>query len=165
MSVDTVKEYITYLESAFLVMRMEKWTTSYSEKVYAQKKIYLMDTGIKTLLTGHADKGIKVENAVFMKLKRKNIACGYFAESEKEVDFVTGDIKHPLPIEAKYISSLDWKDRRFGGIKLFLRRYPNTEQVIIITKTVETRTNLNGTEIILIPAWRFLLSGWAGIHS
>lgn len=34
LSIDTVKEYITCLESAFLVMRMEKWTTSYSEKVY-----------------------------------------------------------------------------------------------------------------------------------
>ena len=158
LSVDTVKEYISYLESAFLVTRMEKWTTSYSEKVYAQKKIYLWDTGVKTLLTGQADKGIKVENAVFMEFKRRDIACGYFAESEKEVDFVTGSIKHPFPIEAKYVSSFDWNDRQFAGIKLFLRRYPATKQIIIITKTVETEMKSNGTEIRLIPAWRFLLS-------
>ena len=41
LSVDTVKEYIRYLEMAFLVKPLEKWTTSWSEKVYAQKKIYL----------------------------------------------------------------------------------------------------------------------------
>ena len=158
LSIDTVKEYIIYLESAFLVMRMEKWTTSYSEKVYAQKKIYFWDTGIKTLLTGPADKGSKVENAVFMELKKKNVACGYFAESEKEVDFVTGNIKCPIPIETKYISSFDGKDKQFAGIKLFLRRFPNTKKTIIITKSVEAKTKLNGTKIILIPAWRFLLS-------
>ena len=55
MSVDTVKEYLICLESAFLVMHMEKWATSYSEKVYDQKKVYLWDSGIKTLLTGVKD--------------------------------------------------------------------------------------------------------------
>ena len=36
-------------------MPVEKWTTSYSEKVYSQKKIYLWDNGVKTLLTGNGD--------------------------------------------------------------------------------------------------------------
>ena len=93
-----------------------------------------------------------------MELKKKNVDCGYFAESEKEVDFVIGNIKRPIPIETKYISSFDWKKKQFAGIKLFLRRFPNTKKVIIITKSVEAKTKLNGTKIILIPAWRFLLS-------
>ena len=158
LSVDTVKEYITYLESAFLAMRMRKWTTSYSEKVYAQKKIYLWDTGIKTLLTGTTDEGSKAENAVFMELKRKRMPCGYFAESSKEVDFITGDPKGPLPVEVKYISSADWSDRRFSGIRLFLRRFPSTKKALIITRNVQTEIRTNDTEVKFIPLWRFLLS-------
>jgi len=158
LSVDTVKEYLNYLELAFLVMPMEKWTTSYSEKVYAQRKVYLCDTGIKTLLTGAGDEGGKAENAVFMELQRKKISCGYFAESEREVDFVIGATEDPYPVEVKYVSSVDWSERRFSGIKLFLRRYPATKKVVLITKNVETENRINQTDIIATPLWRFLLS-------
>jgi predicted AAA+ superfamily ATPase len=158
LSVDTVKEYIMYLESAFLVRRMEKWTTSYSEKVYAQKKIYLWDTGIKTILTGTTDMGRKAENAVFGELKRKEIPCGYFAESDREVDFVAGGVKNPLPLEAKYISTTDWSDKRFSGMKLFLRRFPNTREALVITKNAEIETKVNKTAIKFVPLWQFLLS-------
>ncbi len=158
LSVDTVKEYISYLESAFLVALMGKWTTSFTEKVYAQKKVYLWDTGVKTLFTGTADMGSKAENVVFRELTKKKIACGYFAESEKETDFVTGDIKKPFPIEVKYLSSFDWQDKRFAGIKLFLRRFPETKRALIITKDVETKSTAGKTEISAVPLWRFLLS-------
>ena len=164
LSVDTVKEYIGYLESAFLVMPMGKWTTSYSEKVYAPKKIYLWDTGVKTLFTGEGDKGPKMENAVFMELKRNSMDCGYFAESEKEIDFVVGDNRRPVPIEAKYISSLDWSDRRFAGLKLFLRRYPDTKKALVITKEIQEKTRFNKTAVHLIPAWRFLLTSSRYLH-
>lgn len=158
ISVDTVKEYINYLESAFLVRPMEKWTTSHSEKVYAQKKIYLWDSGIKTLLTGAADEGAKAENAVFMELKRNRVPCGYFAESEKEVDFIIGDTRNPMPVEVKYIPSFDWKDRRFSGIRLFLKRFPQTQKALLITKGVDTVIKSNDTEIRAVPLWSFLLS-------
>ncbi len=158
LSVDTVKEYVNYLEQAFLVKLLEKWSTSYSEKIYAQKKIYLCDTGLKTLLTGSADEGSRAENAVFMELIRRKIPAGYFAESEREVDFVTGEILNPLPLEVKYISSFDWTDKRFSGIKLFLRRFPATEKVIIISKNVEREIKINSTEIKVTPLWKFLLS-------
>jgi predicted AAA+ superfamily ATPase len=158
LSVDTVKEYISYLESAFLVVLMEKWTTSYAERVYAPKKIYLWDTGVKTLLTGTADEGSKAENAVFIQLRRRNIECGYFAESEKEVDFVTGGSKKPFPMEVKYLTSIDPRDRRLSGIRLFLHRYPNTKRAIVISKNVETQIKINTTDIKVVPLWRFLFS-------
>jgi predicted AAA+ superfamily ATPase len=158
LSVDTVKEYINYLESAFLVRLVEKWTTSYSEKVYAQKKVYLWDTGIKTLLTGTSDEGNKAENAVFMELQRRRISCGYFAESEREVDFITGTLGKPNPVEVKYLSSFDWSDRRFSGVKLFLRRFPNTKRILIITRNVETELKISSVNILIMPLWKFLLS-------
>lgn len=159
LSLDTVKDYIGYLEMAFLVKPLEKWTTSWSEKVYAQKKIYLWDNGIKTLLTGSGDAGNKAENAVFMELLRNGMACGYYAESEREVDFVTGTPENPLPIEVKYLDNFDWQDKRYAGIRLFLRRFPATKEALVITKNVEMTLKVNGVEIDVVPLWKFLLSG------
>lgn len=158
LSVDTVKEYIGYLEMAFLVKPVEKWTTSYSEKVYSQKKIYLWDNGVKTLLTGYGDEGTRAENAVFLELQRNNISCGYYAESSKEVDFVIGSSADPVPVEVKYISTFDWKDKRFDGIRLFINRFPNVKNVLLITKSVELTTSVNNIAVHVVPLWKFLWS-------
>ena len=158
LSVDTVKEYVNYLEAAFLVKSVEKWTTSHTEKIYAQKKIYLWDTGIKTILTGAADLGARAENAVLMELSRKKMALGYFAETEKEVDFVVGEAKRFIPVEVKFISSLDWTEKKFSGIKLFLRRFPEAQEVLLITRSVEAELKVGQSIVRAIPLWRFLLS-------
>ena len=104
------------------------------------------------------EQGGRAENAVSMELQRKKISCGYFAESEREVDFIIGAAKDPHPVEVKYLSSFDWSERRFAGIKLFLRRYPATRKVLLITRNVEKRIKEHKTDIILVPLWRFLLS-------
>lgn len=158
LSVDTVKEYIGYLEMAFLVKSVEKWTTSYSERIYSQKKIYLWDNGVKTLLTGGGDKGNRAENAVFMELQRNKIPCGYYAESDREVDFVIGSAVAPFPIEVRYITTFDWKDKRFDGVRLFLNRFPNVKNVLLITKSVELTTSVNNVAVHVVPLWKFLWS-------
>lgn len=157
LSVDTVREYIAYLEMAFLVKPMEKWTTSFSERVYSQKKFYLWDNGIKTLLTGYGDEGSRAENAVFLELQRNGVSCGYFAESDREVDFVIGSVANPLPIEVKYLSDFEWKDKRFDGIRLFMNRFPTVGNVLLITRNVDFTTSITGTVTLhAIPLWKFL---------
>ncbi|HAW60292.1 MAG TPA: hypothetical protein DCW86_02320 [Actinobacteria bacterium] len=157
ISVDTVREYIGYFETAFLVKPMEKWTTSYTEKVYAAKKMYLLDTGLKTLVTGKGDLGAKAENAVFLHFLRKNETCGYFAKHQKEVDFVLGSIERPLPVEVKYDSDLDWQNRRFSGLKIFLKEFPQTKEAIVVSKSGHIEFQEKPAIIKAIPLWKFLL--------
>jgi len=156
ISVDTVKEYISYFETVFLVGKMEKWSPSYTNRIYSAKKIYLLDTGLKTLLTGKRDLGAKAENAVFVHFLRKNETCGYYAESQREVDFVLGGFKKPLPVEVKYSSGFDWLDRKFSGIKLFLHRFPRTKKVLIISKDSEVEMKEKNIKIKVLPLWKFL---------
>lgn len=158
LSVDTVREYIGYFESAFLVKLLEKWTPSYTERVYAAKKVYLLDTGFKTLMTGKGDLGAKAENAVFLHFLRKNERCGYFAREQREVDFILGSIENPLPVEVKYDTNLDWQDRRFAGLKTFIKEFPKTREVIIVSKNVQTTLMEKQTEVTVIPLWKFLLT-------
>lgn len=157
ISVDTVREYIGYFESAFLVKLMEKWTTSHTERVYTAKKIYLLDTGLKTLVTGQGDLGAKAENAVFLHLLRGNKQCGYYAKEQKEVDFVLGSVQKPIPIEVKYDAEFDWESRKFGGLKTFLRENPKTEQVIVVTRSEQQEFQEQQSHVKATPLWKFLL--------
>lgn len=159
ISVDTVKNYIEYMENAFLVKKMNKWSTSYRQKVYSQKKIYLLDTGLKTLLTGEEDLGFKAENAVFVQFLRRGQEVGYFAESQKELDFVVGDYENPLPVEVKYVDDLKFEDKRLMGLRFFLKKFTKIKRARVITRSVEKKEDFQGTEIEMIPLWQFLLTG------
>lgn len=157
ISVDTVREYIGYFESAFLVKLMEKWTTSYTEKVYTAKKAYLLDTGLKTLMTGQADLGAKAENSVFLYFLRKNKQCGYFVKDQREIDFILGTNQKPMLVEVKYDSDFDWESRKFVGIKKFINDFPKTKEVILISKNVHKELREKQTTIKVLPLWKFLL--------
>lgn len=157
ISLDTAKEYVGYLEAAYLAASMGKWTTSHSERVYSQKKLYLWDMGIKTVCTGPGDEEARAENAVYLELLRRGIETGYYAESEREVDFVVGSVKTPLPVEVKMLDTLDPKDKRLSGLALFVRRFPATRRALVVTRNVQATIPYHGIELQAVPLWRFLL--------
>jgi len=156
---DTIKDYVGHMASAFLVGLLEKWTPSHAERVYAQKKVYLLDTGIKRFLTGEGDLGAKAESAVFIQLLREGREAGYFVHDQKEVDFVVGGPEAPTAIEVKYEPRFDWQDGRLGGLKAFLRRHPGTRRAIVLTRGAEATLRENKTAVAAVPLWKFLLEG------
>jgi len=157
VTVDTVKDYLSYLGEAYLVRPLEKWTTSHTERVYAQRKVYLLDTGFKTLLTGKGDRGAKAETAVYGDFVRRAIPCGYYAESEREVDFVFGSHRAPAAVEVKYEDTFNWADRRFDGVRLFLRRFPAGRRVTVVTRDAAGEVAVGRTKVTAVPLWRYLL--------
>jgi len=158
ISLDTAKDYLVHLEDAFLVKKLNKWSPSYSEKTYALKKIYLVDNGFKTLLTGRGDWGAKAENAVFWQLNKiHGDNLGYFAESQKEVDFIAGSFSKPQLFEIKYTDSLDKLKSGLSGLRLFLKRYPKVKKAQVITKSLDKKVQFTKAQLELIPLWRFLL--------
>lgn len=156
-AVDTIKDYLSCLGEAYLVGTLEKWTTSHTERVYAQRKLYLQDTGLKTLLTGKGDLGAKAETAVFMDFVRRGVSCGYYAESEREVDFVMGSHNAPTAVEVKYLDSFNWEDRRFDGVRLFLRRFPSSHRVTVVTRDAAGQVEVGHAKVTAVPMWRYLL--------
>ncbi len=130
LSVDTVKDYVNYFEGSFLVGKLEQWSTSYNKRAYGPKKIYLLDNGMKTLLTGEGDWGVKAEQAVFWKLRRKTEKLGYLYENERETDFIWENGS----VEVKYTSD----KRKVEGLTS-----------LVVTKNLEGKS--------LIPLWEFLL--------
>lgn len=161
ISVDTVKEYIGYFETAYLVSSMEKYSDSANDRVYANKKLYLHDTAFKTAVDIKKDAGAKAENALYMYLHRKNIKTGYFAESDRELDFVAELPEGPVPIESKYTDELEENDARLGGLKLYVKRFA-PKRAIIATRSVKKNFLIGKTEVSAVPLWK-ILAGSGGV--
>jgi hypothetical protein len=73
------------------------------------------------------------------------------------LDFAFGNFSAPNALEVKYESDIDWKDKKFSGVKLILKRYPKTKKVSIISKDKTATFKEGKINIEVLPAWRHLL--------
>ncbi len=61
-----------------------------------------------------------------------------------------------MPLVVKYDFDLD--GRKFGGLRLFLKRYPKTKKIIIVSKDKEAEEKRGKTIIEIVPLWKYLLT-------
>lgn len=90
-SINTIKDFVHYLENAFLVFSLDKFSYSLKEQAHAQKKTYAVDTGlINALGFQHSrNSGKLLENAVYLELRRRleHDIYYYRTQHDFEVDF------------------------------------------------------------------------------
>jgi uncharacterized protein len=161
ITVDTVKDYLGYFEMAYLVSALEKWSDSPNDRIYANRKIYLYDTGFKTALDAKKDAGAKAENVLYMYLQKKGGKMGYFAESDREVDFILETPDGPVPVESKYADEIEEKDLRLAGLRLYIKKF-SPKKGFVITRSIEKEFKIENTAVIVMPLWK-VLTGKTGI--
>jgi predicted AAA+ superfamily ATPase len=97
---ETIKKYIGYFEKTYLLFSIDRFSKSKNENITSPKKFYVIDTGLKNLISNF-EKGNCFENLVFIELyKNRKILdnINYFLEDGIEIDFRT---KNKL-VESKY---------------------------------------------------------------
>jgi predicted AAA+ superfamily ATPase len=90
-SVNTVKNYIHYLENAYLIFTLDRFSFSVSQQSLQQKKVYAIDTGLVKQIAFHFSKkqGRHLENIVYLELRRRYKDIFYYkTEDNLEVDFL-----------------------------------------------------------------------------
>ncbi|MFC2049517.1 ATP-binding protein, partial [Chlamydiota bacterium] len=93
---DTLYEYLTYLEDAFLVFAVPLFSESLRRVQTSPKKIYAIDTGLVSANTFNLSDnlGAFFENRVYLDLRRQGKKIFYYQTSSGyEVDFVTQDLQ------------------------------------------------------------------------
>jgi predicted AAA+ superfamily ATPase len=102
---DTVSAYIGYLEDAFLVHKSERYDIRGKDTISGNAKFYINDLAYTNyLFTGFGyGIGYKLENLVYLNLKRAgyHVYTGVFRE--KEVDFVALKDDKILYVQATYL--------------------------------------------------------------
>jgi len=158
LSTDAVGDCMGFLEEAWLVKSLEKWTGRRAKRVHVSKRISFGDNGIRTVMTGAEEMATRAE-AVFLEVRQSGIPCGYDGDNGGEVDFVLGSRARPLPVDVRYEASLDGELRRYDGLRLFIHRFPQARKAVVITRNAEEIIQINHTKVRAIPLWKFLWNG------
>lgn len=159
VKVDTVKNYISYLEECFLVYTAYLYSKKQVISTRKEKKLFFIDCGLRNSLLlkeiNELEKTKIVENLVFshiLYLKKKELFPKIFYWLDKgrnEVDIVFTFKNEVIPVEVKYTNEIGKKDIK--GLVKFCEEFES--KGIVVTKDLLKKEE----NIIFIPAWVFLM--------
>ncbi len=164
--ISTVSNWISYLESSFLIFKLERFSFKLKEQFLSPKKFYCIDNGIiNSIAFGISDnKGKLMENCVAVELFRRKtygfmLDVHYWKDyRQKEVDFVIKKGKEVEQIiQVTYANSrMDIKEREINSL-LKCSDELRCRNLTIITWDYEDEEKVKNRKIIFIPLWKWLL--------
>ena len=168
-SVNTVKNYIGYLEDTYLVFHLDRFSFKQREQINSPKKIYAIDTG---MANAHAFRfseniGNLMENVVAVEFLRRISAASsriemyYWKDPQhREVDFVIkegADVS--LLIQVCYdIDDPKTKERELRSLDRGASEL-NCSDLLVITWDYENMEEFKGNNIRFVPLWKWLQGG------
>ncbi|MCP5107550.1 MAG: ATP-binding protein [bacterium] len=159
VSFDSIKSWLSLLETVFLVFKIPPWTAKISRAILKEKKWYLYN------YAEIPDEGIRFENMVALELKRLiyywnesgagRFSLHYIRNKEKqEVDFLVAENNQPvLLIEAK--ASQDSAAKNL----FYFQELLNIPAVQLVNKEGVYKKIKNGNNYLLIVSAQSWLSG------
>lgn len=153
---DTIIDYISYVENAYIIFRIKNYTTNFVEKE-TNSKYYFVDNGILNLFL--TDKNSKLlENIVAILLHQRFEEKVYYLKSSVtgvDVDFVLPEVK--MVIQVAYSLKGEAREREIKNL-IHLSKVDRTfDKFMIVTYEEEEIIDTNGIKIDVIPLYKFLL--------
>jgi hypothetical protein len=147
MSPQIVLDYLSYLENAFLVFKVNRSDLSGKKIFETNEKYYFEDIGLKNALTGENNIQINqvVENAVFNHLKIAGYDVKVGVSGNKEIDFIAYKNGKKLYVQAAYLlPDQQVIDREFGN----LLEVNNNYKKMVVSLDQYAPKNVQGVEHI-----------------
>lgn len=159
-SVNTVKNYIHYLENAYLIFTLDRFSFSVTQQTLLQKKVYAIDTGLAKQIAFHFSKkrGRYLENIVYLELRRRYKDIYYYkTEDNFEVDFLIREGSQVLFLIQVTESLKDSKtrEREYKGLIKAMKEL-KVERGLILTEDEEL-SDPEFPEIEVVPIYQWLL--------
>ena len=160
-SVDTVSDYIGYLEDAYLVGVLTKYDNKVGEQLRSPRKVYFVDNALVSQVgfSFSQNMGLKLENAVYTELRRREQEVFYYSDKQ-ECDFI---VRHGMQIVAAYqvtasMQNPETRVREETGLIAAMDAFGLTEGYIITLDETEERRIPDGRIIHVLPYYRWVLT-------
>ena len=161
-SIHTIKNYIGYLEEAYLIYQLYPFSFKLKDQLMGAKKIYSIDHGLIKSISFQfsSNLGRIMENIVFIHLKRKNKEVYFYTDpSGNDVDFIVREgLKISELIQVCFnLDDIETKERE---LKSLIKGSKQLEcnNLTIITFDKEKEEKIREKNIKFIPLWKWLLS-------
>ena len=139
------------------LVQIPKFSYSTKSQIYANKKIYMIDTAM-AILNGFrisGDMGRLLESLVCIQLKRKNFELFYF-RNKFECDFIAQKNNSYHAIQVCYDLNYSNRTREINGLVEAMNVY-NLNTGTIITYDMEDEKKVDGKTVKIVPVWKWLL--------
>ena len=155
----TVLTWFSHLEFSYLITFLPMFSHSTKAQLINPRKVYAIDLGLVNTVSNTTTEnlGRKLENLIFLHLRRKYKELYYFDENG-ECDFVAmerGKVKEL--VQVCYIITPDNIDRELKGLRQAMRFF-DFHKAIIVTFDTKDVIKEDGFEIEIIPACDYLIN-------
>lgn len=153
----TLLEYFSHLENAYIVQFIPMFSYSLKKQIRNAKKVYAIDLGMHQQVSTSfsEDWGRRLENLVYLQLRRKFKEIYYFSE-EKECDFIVMEKERPRWIvQVCHELNMDNQDIEINGALAALDFFDQKEATLV-TLNQEDQFNVRGKTIHCVPLYKFL---------
>jgi hypothetical protein len=162
LSIPTVAQtsrYLEYAEDAYLLFAVPKFSHSFKKRVVTPNKYYAIDNGLRRANSPQStlDLGHRLENAVFLALRRRRQPVTYAGEKDLwECDFVTDTEAIQVCIE---LTSRNVEREVRGAVRA--AALAGSRRPLILTLDQRDRISAEGTTVEVLPAWEWMVQGRA----
>ncbi|MDD3175100.1 MAG: ATP-binding protein [Candidatus Nanoarchaeia archaeon] len=156
-SVQTVIDYIHYMENTYLIFTIPCFSYSYKKQQVSAKKVYSIDNGFSSVnsISFSKDQGRMLENMVFLHLRKTHKDIFYFKE-KNECDFLIKENEKIMQaVQSCFKITDENKEREINGLVEALNQF-KLKKGSIVTFDQEDLLKFEDKTIELIPIWKFL---------
>ena len=164
-SATTVEKYINYLEEAYLIFSLLRYSPKSLERIKSPRKVYVVDNGfISAKAIQHSpDKGKLMENLVFTELVKRWVKPNrdlfyYKTRNDREVDFVLKkgtEVTELVQVCYETINS-DVEQRETKAL-LEASDELKVKKMIVLTWDEKREIKKDGSVVQFKPLWEWLL--------
>jgi predicted AAA+ superfamily ATPase len=160
----TVSNYLSYLDASFLVsVSFNEASGSPARRQRTSRKLYVADASLMAALNDWGRDALSFPEASGRLVETAAAAhcrcaypTGFLRDGQgREVDLVLRTRSGRVPVEVKYRNDVAASDLR--GVEHFARVVGAPFSLVVTKDRFERMKGRGGTELVLLPAWLFLL--------
>jgi predicted AAA+ superfamily ATPase len=150
VSVDTILEYISALESAYIIEKAKRYDIKGKKLLNVREKYYLADVSLLYALLGYDDGfiGAAMENVVYSELRRRGYEVSVGQYDDKEVDFVCTNRTGKIYVQVAYTIGNDPAviEREFGNLLKIADQYPK----YVVSLDIAGTSSVSGVQHVFL---------------
>jgi hypothetical protein len=146
---------VEYLEDAYLLLGLPRFSPSVRRRAIAPRKYYAIDNGLRRAVSPRAspDVGHRLENAVFLELRRRAEPLAYASERDGwECDFVTAE----EAIQVCAVLTPENREREVRGLLGALALPGGPRRPLLLTLDQRDEIQVGRTRLPVRPAWEWM---------